>query len=127
MRNALAIIAAAASAIVGLVKVVGLITGSQWLGDNWKTTLGYVLALSLAGSGLFYALLAVRPTTLGRFGIGARHSFFAFLPAAMQKPRIISALFGLMSAAFLLTAVAQAWSPDTAWWLGIFWLGWALA
>jgi hypothetical protein len=42
MQRLLAIISAAAGAIVGVVKLVGLATGSQWLGDNWRETLGYV-------------------------------------------------------------------------------------
>jgi hypothetical protein len=34
MQKALAIISAAAGAIVGIVKLGSLITGSEWLGDN---------------------------------------------------------------------------------------------
>src|SRR3954454_6340849 len=105
MQKLLAGISAAAGAIVGLVKLIGLATGSQWLGDNWKPTLGYVSAVFLAMLGTVYLALAVIPRCLERFGL---HQGLIF-PRSLRTPRLpsraIVGLYGLVLIAACLDTV----------------------
>jgi hypothetical protein len=59
MQRSLAVVSALAGAIVGVVKLVGLAVGSEWLGSNWKATLGYAGALWFGLWGLLWVIMMV--------------------------------------------------------------------
>jgi hypothetical protein len=64
LQKLLAFISALAGAIVGVVKLVGLATGNEWLGDNWRAALGYVGVFAFSMYLVLLAVAIVKPRTV---------------------------------------------------------------
>jgi hypothetical protein len=127
MQKLLAIISAAAGAIVGLVKIVDLITGSDWLGDNWKTSLGYVAVAFIAVLGAVYLVMAMRPQ-LVRSGEVVLSGVLSevFVPARARKRWVIVLVFVFAGLFMFACAFAMTSIASQLWWAGIGALAYAV-
>jgi hypothetical protein len=119
MQRSLAVVSALAGAIVGVVKLVGLAVGSEWLGSNWKATLGYAGALWFGLWGLLWVIMMVRPSSI--FGGSPRELVAEELPqAAAQRPWVVTSVCAANGAVVFGVAAVLAIYANTIWFVGLW-------